>query len=580
MKTGRRWIGGLTWAAPLFLACIVISGPGSAQPPQASSSQTTSEAPQARLKSETRLVQLSVVVHNKSGAPVRDLQKADFVVLDEKQPQTIQLFSMETNLPPTVVPAPLPPGTYTNRLDSRAGVPNSVTVVLLDGLNTTISDQAFARRGVVKFLGQVKPEDRVAVYTLGRDLRILHDFTNDASSLVRSVQQFNGRSSLELAASSPNAISGFGPQAFTNELDSINFLFGDESQKEAAFYTQNRVHETVEAMKDIANHVAGLPGRKNLIWVSGSFPIAFGFDNTQQNIFAEKQSFDSDIADAVRALNNASLAVYPVDARGLLAPGMLNSTSTSLTSQMSQTQELSIGQQSISFRDMPIDSNLTMEALASGTGGRAFYNTNDIFGSIRQAIDDSEVTYSLGYYPAGIKWDGKYRSVKVEVHRPGVKVQARKGYFALPEPKLTPQVRQAVIAEVARNPLDSTGIGVTAIAHQVGTARALKTSVVFDLRDVSMEQKDGAYDGAVDIVMLDLNDQNKILGALDQTFQLKLPPALYAKLLKEGISLTKELPVAPDAVQLRVVVRDANTGTMGTVRIPIADYFPATKTAH
>ena len=88
----------------------------------------------------------------------------------------------------------------------------------------------------------------------------------------------------------------------------------------------------------------------------------------------------------------------------------------------------------------------------------------------------------------------------------------------------------------------------TAVAHQVGTTRALKTSVLFDLRDVRMAQSDGAYTGAVDIVMLDLNDQNKILGAVDQTFQLKLPPDLYAKLLKEGVSLTKELPIAPDAV--------------------------------
>jgi hypothetical protein len=126
---------------------------------------------------------------------------------------------------------------------------------------------------------------------------------------------------------------------------------------------------------------------------------------------------------------------------------------------------------------------------------------------------------------------------------------------------------------VARNPLDSTGIGITAVAHQVGITRALKVSVVFDLHDIRMEEKGGAT-GAVDIVMLNLNDQNKILGALDQTFQLKLPPDLYARFLKDGMSVTKELPIAPDAVQFRVVVRDANTGTMGTVRIPIADYFP------
>ena len=572
MKTGRLWIAAFAAALSVFWACVIAHGAGKLGMGRAEfPNQQGSATQQTNLKVETRLVQVSVIVHDKSGVPVRDLKKEDFLVLDEKQPQAVRIFSMETYLPATATPAPLPSGTYTNRLTARAGVPNSITVILLDGLNTSITDQAFARRGVAKFLGQLQPEDRVAVYTLGRDLRILHDFTNDASSLLRAVHQFKGREAQDLATLSPNAISSFTPES--KELALLNVLFRDENKTEAAFDIKNRVHETVEAMKNIANHLASLPGRKNLIWVSGSFPIAFGFDNTQQNIFAEKQSFESDIADAVRALNNASLAIYPVDAGGLLAPGLGATAAPSLANQMLQMQQLSITQQSISFPELPVDSNLTMEELAHGTGGRAFYNTNDIFGSIRQAIEDSQITYTLSYYPSGIKWDGKYHNIKVEVKRPGVKVQSRKGYFALPEPKLTPRARQAAIAEVARNPLDSTGIGITAVAHQVGITRALKVSVVFDLHDIRMEEKGGAT-GAVDIVMLNLSDQNKILGALDQTFQLKLPPDLYARFLKDGMSVTRELPIAPDAVQFRVVVRDANTGTMGTVRIPIADYFP------
>jgi VWFA-related protein len=550
-------------------------------PPPPTGQLPPAMATQTPLRTETRMVQLSVVVHDKSGAPVENLTKDDFVVTDEKQLQTVRVFEMETNQAPTTRPAALPANTYTNRLAAQSGVPNSVTVILLDGLNTNISDQNYARLGVVKFLAQLHPEDRVAIYTLGRDLRILQEFTNDSASLLKTIQNYKGRGSADLAASSPSAISGFNSQqSFGSGLTTINFLFNDEQQKEAAFYTTNRVHETVEAMKAIANHVSSLPGRKNLIWVSGSFPLAFGFDNTQRNIFAEKQSFDSDIADAVRALNAANLAIYPVDARGLLAPDMGATGFTSLDGQMNATENLSIADQSISFREMPIDSSLTMEALARGTGGRAFYNTNDIMGSIRAAIDDSKVTYTLGYYPEGAKWDGKYHNLKVEVKRPGLKVQYRKGYFALPDPKLTPKVRQAVIGEVAKSPLDATEIGVTAVAHPGSSDRTLKIGVGFDLRDVLMVQKDGAYTGAVDIVVLSLSDQNKILGALDQTFQLKLPPAVYVKMLSEGLSTTKELPVSVDAVQLRVVVRDANTGAMGTLRIPVADYFPIKTATH
>jgi VWFA-related protein len=571
LKHAQGWIAAIALATVILLAGVTAGGARRPHPWQApAQNQRPAPTPQTSLKADTRLVQLSVLVHDKSGAPVRDLKKEDFVVLDEKKRQTIEIFSMETNLPPTTAPAALPPGTYTNRLASYAGVPNSVTVILLDGLNTPISDQAYARQGVVKFLGQIRPEDHVAVYTLGRDLRILHDFTNDASSLVRAVQQFRGRSTPDLAASSTAAPAGLGPLTSPSELSSLNFLTASETQREAAFYTDNRVAETIAAMKDIANHVSSLPGRKNLIWVSGSFPIAFGFDNSQSNTFFENaKTFENDVADAVRAMNDASVAVYPVDARGLLTASAYSGAQS-----FGGRANTSIAQQSRSFQDLPVDSHFTMEALAHGTGGQAFYDTNDIFGSIRRAIDDSAVTYSLGYYPADIKWDGKYHEVKVEVQGSSLKVRARKGYFALPEPQMTPELRRFVIAEVARNPLEATGIGVTATVHQVAATRTLKTSVLFDLRNITMQQKDGRYEGAVDVVMLDLNDQNKILDAIDQTYHLHLTPDVYARLLKEGASVTKDLTIAPSAVQLRVVVRDANTGTMGTLRVPMADYFP------
>jgi hypothetical protein len=237
---------------------------------------------------------------------------------------------------------------------------------------------------------------------------------------------------------------------------------------------------------------------------------------------------------------------------------------------------LSIAQQSISFSEVPTGPFMTMEALAGGTGGRAYYNTNDILGSLRNALDDSRVTYSLAFYPTNTKWDGKFHDLKVEVKRPGVKVRARRGYYALPEQKLTPQVRQAVIAETARNPLDATGIGLTATAHKdPRAARALTMSAWIDLRDIRMEQKDGKWTGGVEVVFLELDDQKKILGALEQTFLLNLPDDVYHRLLKEGISYTKQLPISGAGTEMCVVVRDGNTGTIGNIRIPIANYFPS-----
>jgi hypothetical protein len=109
----------------------------------------------------------------------------------------------------------------------------------------------------------------------------------------------------------------------------------------------------------------------------------------------------------------------------------------------------------------PDSANLaTMLIMADRTGGKAFYNGNDIFGSIREAIDESRVTYELAYYPENISWDGTFHEVKVELkQRKGARIQARKGYFAQPEPQLTPELRQAMIARIATGPLDATSIG-------------------------------------------------------------------------------------------------------------------------
>jgi len=136
------------------------------------------------VKVSTRLVQASVVVEDKHGNPVTGLKKEDFTLLDDKQPQTISVFSVTTNRIPSTPSPPTPPDTFTNRISGSRDVPSNVAVILLDGLNTEFTDQAFARQQVIKFLLQIEPQDRVALYTLGNELQILHDFTGDCLDLA------------------------------------------------------------------------------------------------------------------------------------------------------------------------------------------------------------------------------------------------------------------------------------------------------------------------------------------------------------------------------------------------------------
>src|SRR4249919_2723520 len=147
-------------------------------------------------RSDTRLVEVSVVVHDKSGAPVAGLTRGDFTLYDEGKEQRIELFSVDSDQ--TVGSAPvLAPGEYSNRTEGRTS--GAVTVVLFDRINTSLADQRQARDQVVKVLGQIRREDRVALYVLdSTSLRMLHDFTSDSTSLIRVFSKQPAREAPEI----------------------------------------------------------------------------------------------------------------------------------------------------------------------------------------------------------------------------------------------------------------------------------------------------------------------------------------------------------------------------------------------
>ncbi len=544
------------------LCAILLAVPSLSQAPAPAPGQTPEPAKQAPpLRVTTHLVQVNVIVQDKKGEPVADLTKDDFALFDQGQPQEISSFSVESL---RALPAPaqtVPANLFSNRFGHKAGTPTSVTVVLLDGLNTRFEDMSYARTQIIKFLGQLQPQDHVALYTLTTRLRVLHDFTTDATSLLRTIQPYKGHVSSELAASEPE-------EANTGN-DEIDQFLNDANQRMADFYTINRTKATASALEGIANHLAQLPGRKNLIWVSGSFPFSIGLDDFSLDSTRERRTFSEEVERAARALNNANLAIYPVDARGLIAP------SFAANPRIRPAKRGGAIPPAIMLS--PHRANFdTMNILAERTGGRAFYNTNDIQGSIRRAIDDSRVTYVLGYYPTHGQWNGKFREIKVQVKRPGLHLRHRGGYFALPDKPLDPQQRQALLREAVSSPLDATilGLNVYVTPVDVPGARTLKTELQISSRDVTLDPEGDRWVGAVDVLFLQLAPDGSSVGGETKTVNMRLTRETYEAVVKDGVKLTRNLPVAPGAANLRVVVRDASSGAIGSVSIPLEKLFP------
>jgi VWFA-related protein len=379
---------------------------------------------------------------------------------------------------------------------------------------------------------------------LGTHLRILHEFTSDASSLGEALTKYLGERAPDMDTAKSESIG-----VLHKDLEALAQAEGiDDSHP----FAQDHRHLTAEALRMIADHVGSLPGRKNLLWVSGSFPFSVDTNNLLRTTDGQKIPFATDVELAMRALNNANVAVYPVDARGLVDTGLIGAAASSNTEQ-----------------DM---ANFgAMQILARRTGGRAFYNTNAIKTSIRQAIDDSRVTYQLGFYPDGVSWDGSFHKVRVKVNRSNVRVESRDGYFALAEPHVAAQTWREMISETARSPVEATGIRIRVqlTPLDVSVARTLSLSVSLDAAQFQFTQANGLWSDTVEAAFIQLDDQNRVI----QTSPLRLPLALdsdtYDQLLKQGMFLPQKLPILSNAATLQVIVCDGGSGKIGSLRIAL-----------
>src|SRR5271163_4715422 len=330
--------------------------PQSAAAPGATGQQVNS--PSGVIRVTTKLISVNVVVRDKHGQPVTDLTKDDFILLDGKKPQPIQTFSMEKT---EVEPRPAsstPPDTYSNEIGTGDGTPSNLTIILLDALNTPFFDRAYPRNQVRKLLLTLQPQDRVALYALGPHLRVLHDFTSDASALLAALKENKDYELLDVDVPHPAAAN-----AVNHQLEPL----ADENLAvQSEQLVQNRAAATAEALRTIADHVSYLPGAKNLIWISAEFPFYIEANNLQRSPEGKKLAYPTEGEMVERALSNANIAVYPIDARGLVAGGIdeiANKSPDKLVAEMADSSN--------------------MEMLARRTGGRAYRDTNGIAGSIR-----------------------------------------------------------------------------------------------------------------------------------------------------------------------------------------------------
>jgi VWFA-related protein len=560
--------------AALILVAFVTPGLPQSNSPQLPSPQATPQQPVKPPASQTpgvrvstRLVQVNVIAQNWEDKPVMGLTKEDFELSDQGHPQAIAFFSMQQNTTAILDRAAAPPKTvpagshlFSNRLEERTGVPPNVTVIFLDSLNTRGNDMPYARKQIEKFITtQIQPQDRVALYSMnGTGLTILHDFTTDATELLNALAKDANTEDFLAGASAPEA-----PDTGDAEMDAS---LGRFNGRMALFYMNSRVEKTATALKVIANHIGGLPGRKNLVWVSASFPMSIiGGERP-----LDYNQYSSQIEDAARSLNNANIAIYPVDARGLIA----NPMTVNRPGPRSATARPNMASPFPSRQNFD-----TMNTLAERTGGRAFYNTNDIKGSVRRAIDESRVTYVLGYYPEGGDWDSKFHEIKVKVNKSGVHLRYRRGYFAIPDATPTPQEKMQMMAAAIWSPLEATELGLDVEVEPIDVpgARQLKTKIRVNSRQMRFAHDGDKWTDQLDVVWVVAGKNGNALAKTSQPLKMALSQQNYEVVMRDGLSFSGTIELADEATEVRVVARDSGTGAIGSVVVPLTRLFAPAK---
>jgi VWFA-related protein len=477
----------------LTLAILCITGASAAQ--------------QDVLRVNTRLVEVDVVVRAK-GEPVTDLTKDDFTILDNGKPQRVELFSVSSveRSKPKADDAPLPAGVVTNKRPSA--LPTNATVILFDRLNTADNYQREGRQQLLSYLKSSGREDLTAIYVLGDNLQLIQDFTNDADRLVRA-----GR---------------------------VTRRDVRQAVAEADFSVMERTDPTEDAIESIARHLGALPGRKSLVWMSAAgIPLSIAPGSS-------RNGKESQMNHATRLLTAASIAVYPVDVRGLRAPDPPR------------------GRRGFA-PDPPPD---VLIRLADETGGRAFYFNNDLAGSIRTAIGDAQTSYTLGFYPSEGALDGKFHNLEVRVPRKDVEVRHRTGYFALKDQAPTEKERRAIMTELLTSPLDASQIGLQASLQAVpGSPKAFHLALRIDASDLNLEHRDGRWVGTLDMAIRLESSKQKTVQI--RSYPINLPEADFRVALQRGLLLENTVTAERPNDRVRIVVQDPATGFAGSVWLPL-----------
>ncbi len=556
-------------------------------------------------RTNARDVIVDVVVTKSNGDPVEGLTKQDFEVKEDGKPQAIDFLEEHTatssaSEEPRPLPT-LPPGTYTNA--PLAPVGDSVNVLLLDTLNTPQQDQAYVHSEIVDFLKKMQPGTRIAIFALGSKLRYVQGFTTDTAVLLAALNdKQKGAAPVKRSADRGDGADNAADLERLTMMQSFGVGYlRDALADQSSFDLGTRVSMTFEALDHLALYLAGIPGRKNLIWFSSSFPVVL-FPSIAQRATIEKspnmRGYLKQVKTTADMFTASQISIYPVGAQGMMVEhvGEADSAAPGAAEVNGHFGNLDDGPMSNGTMTPLMggaadraNTMAAMQQLASSTGGKAYFNTNDLNGALKRAINDGAHYYTLSYSPSNAKMDGTYRDIEIHLKKGHYTLAYRHGYNANAGSLAETTAGIDPMAPVMKLGMPGAtgilyGVHVTPMTTQPpsGAARAgqnsklggatVRYSVDFFVRlaDVALQMDSkGEHDGKIEVGLMAYDRDGNPVNWDRVTLGMDLRPAEFEAMQKSGIPVHMQLDLPDENVNLVTGVYDWGSGKTGSLEIPV-----------
>ena len=564
-------------ATSLALALVLL--PAAAVQPQA--------PPKPSFPTQVQTVTVDVVVTGKGGEPVLGLRREDFSLKEDGAPQEIVAFDAVDRpaagtTPDRVTPAAEPRSASNQR---EPGHEPASFVIVYDELHLGTAEGVRAKDAVTEFLKRgVADGDRVALVGTHAGTRFTARLPEGRAALEQALARLQPRLALEQLR---DRMTDYEAMRIDQDRDPLvtdvvmrRYLdtreivqdtaspgnpalpASDEVQgwrsivvaRAAGVYARAtaRNEQTLGVVERSLDALAPERGRKSVVLASGGL-----VQDSRLEVYRR----------VVTAARRVNAAVYFLDARGLSAAqaGMDSEIGTrtefrDLGSWLSESRERGEGSQ----------------ALAADTGGFSVSDRNDLGPALIRIGRESRSYYLLGYAPTNRKADGRFRTISVEVARPGVTLRARRGYYAPggDKKRREPEGRDAGIQRALDAPFDLREVPLRAIADvfaekEPGLA-AVQVAVEADVRSFAFAEKAGSARDTLEFLLLVAREDTGESKRFDQQFEMSLRPETRARYERDGFPITRELPLAPGRYQARVVARDKNSGRVGSLLFAFA----------